>query len=620
MSKKKVSGNTMTLKDFHGGSIPTDLPLPSAPGVVIRPSDRSTFDRSNSWVNPTGRSDHRSRPHTSPATRHLDDKAPFLSDTAHIGRNFDEDERKPLDGVSAPRRTISDESIRVNPARAELKQESSPTGAGLRGRQGWAPTPQPPSGTVNSYSGKVNEVTRGGLNSPNLDSNVGQGGASGAHPNAWAAKKEAAVGVAEQVQSAWPAPSAASKLAHASALEKVSSGRWQSKHSSHFQADVEVMRSSEVESGSHSKSVSNSSHNRVDVTGGDYYDANLAGHAERGLTIDGSVQGVRKELPDYERARAPLNSDVKERNITSYNDRRQPDHVDGKFSGPEHQSSTLSDSTMRPKLRLLPRTKPVEGLESPVADHTQAYQQATESGRAENFNDSYRNISPATPGTTGAESEKLAVERPKLNLKPRSQPLEHLEGNVERDRNALFGGARPRELVLKERGADDPHDSVQHSEKVEHHVPRMERVPAHANASRYSERTENYHVDQRIGKKVERRDNRADVDRVDMQKRNWRNENRRIHRDTERQLQQPDRPPSPETWRKPIEMPKPSSTDGAGLRHGKAASAVELAQAFSRSVSDPNTDRFSGQKGIPGRGQLPFSRLMGTSRPQINGY
>lgn len=149
----------------------------------------------------------------------------------------------------------------------------------------------------------------------------------------------------------------------------------------------------------------------------------------------------------------------------------------------------------------------------------------------------------------------------------------------------------------------------------------MERVPAHANATRHSERIENHHVDQRVGKKAERRDQRSDVDRVDMQKRNWRNENRRIHRDTERQHQQPDRPPSPETWRKPIEQPKPSSADGASPRHGKATSAVELAQAFSRSVSDPNTDRFSGQKGIPGRGQLPFSRLMDTtSRPQINGY
>lgn len=34
MSKKKAfGGSTMTLKDFHGGSIPSDLPLPSAPGV-----------------------------------------------------------------------------------------------------------------------------------------------------------------------------------------------------------------------------------------------------------------------------------------------------------------------------------------------------------------------------------------------------------------------------------------------------------------------------------------------------------------------------------------------------------------------------------------------------------
>jgi hypothetical protein len=33
MSKKKTSRAVMTLKDFHGGSIPSDLPLPSAPGM-----------------------------------------------------------------------------------------------------------------------------------------------------------------------------------------------------------------------------------------------------------------------------------------------------------------------------------------------------------------------------------------------------------------------------------------------------------------------------------------------------------------------------------------------------------------------------------------------------------
>jgi hypothetical protein len=33
MSKKKLQRAVMTLKDFHGGSIPSDLPLPSAPGM-----------------------------------------------------------------------------------------------------------------------------------------------------------------------------------------------------------------------------------------------------------------------------------------------------------------------------------------------------------------------------------------------------------------------------------------------------------------------------------------------------------------------------------------------------------------------------------------------------------
>lgn len=334
---------------------------------VVRPSDRSGLDRSSSWINPTGRPDLRSRPHTSPATRHFDDKAPFLSHTAHIGRNFDEDERKPLDGVSAPRRTISDDSIRVLPARAELKPESPPAG-GLRGRQGWAPASQSPSGTVNSYAGRVNEANHGVS-----DSNVGQSQAvAGAYPNAWAARKEVAGVASDQVQSAWSAPNAVSKLAHASALEKVSSGRWQTKHSSHFQADVEVMKSSEVESG-YPKSYGNSTHIRLDVTDGgrEYYDATLSKHAERGLTIDGSVQSVRKELPDYERARSPATSEVKERNFTNYNDRRQLDHADGKFGGPESQSSTHSEPSVRPKLKLLPRTKRVENLEPPVGDHTQ---------------------------------------------------------------------------------------------------------------------------------------------------------------------------------------------------------------------------------------------------------
>ncbi|XP_024028853.1 uncharacterized protein LOC21404459 isoform X2 [Morus notabilis] len=583
MSKKKVSGNTMTLKDFHGGSIPSDLSLPSAPGVIVRPSDRPGYERSAAWGNQMGRADHRSRPHTSPASRHLDDKAPFLTHAAHIGRNFDEDERKPLDGVVAP-------------TRPEPRQESASVG-GLWGRQGAAPMSQ-----VNSHSGRVAEAS--------LDTNNGQG-VGGAYPNVWVARKEAA-GITERPQSPWSAPMAVSKLAHASALEKVSSGRWQSKHSMH-QSDAELVRASETESGSQSKDYGNNAYNKIDAIGVvESYDATLAGHGKRVLNVDDYVHGGRKEFPDYERTRAPVNS----------------------------ETSTYVQPSERPKLKLLSRTKPLESVEHTVADHIQGHQKVTESVHTESFNEAHGNLNPPKFGIAHTESEKQAVERPKLKLKPRSQPAEQSEGNVERGRNLLFGGARPRELVLKERGVDDValnHDLVQHPERVEHHVPRTERISGRPNASRYSERTENPALDQRFGKKSERRDHemrtenpaldqrsgkktetknhRVDDERIDTQRRNWHSENWKNNRDTEKQ-QQLERAPSPETWRKPVEQPKPT--------FGKAASAVELAQAFSRSSISEPTNRLSGQRSLPSRAQsqIPFSRLMGgpTPRPQINGY
>lgn len=145
---------------------------------------------------------------------------------------------------------------------------------------------------------------------------------------------------------------------------------------------------------------------------------------------------------------------------------------------------------------------------------------------------------------------------------------------------------------------------------------------ANSSPADYGEKTENPLLGQRIGKRYERKDHQQETQRVDMQRRNWRNESRRNNRETERKQQQVERPPSPETWRKPIEQPKPDSPDSGGPRYGKVASAIELAQVFSRSVSDPKAaDRFSGQRNLPGRTQVPFSRLMGpTPRPQINGY
>ncbi|KAG5622778.1 hypothetical protein H5410_007996 [Solanum commersonii] len=151
-------------------------------------------------------------------------------------------------------------------------------------------------------------------------------------------------------------------------------------------------------------------------------------------------------------------------------------------------------------------------------------------------------------------------------------------------------------------------------------------------ATRHNEKTESIPIDHRMAKNADKRDHRIDVEKGDGQRRNWRSENWRNNKETERhhhhhhhhhQPQQhvQERPPSPETWRKPVEPPRPASADAPGARYGKATSAVELAAAFSKSVSDPaTTDRFSGQKSLPNRAQIPFSRLTGPQqRPQING-
>ncbi|KAL4388716.1 hypothetical protein GQ457_09G001650 [Hibiscus cannabinus] len=616
MSKKKAfSGSTMTLKDFHGGSIPSDLPLPSAPGVTVRPADRSSYDRATPWGNPVGRPDHRSRPNSSPATRHFDDKTPFLTSSVHIGRYFDEDERKPLDGGSAPRRTITDESLGVPASHLEQRPESVFVGR-ISGRYVSAPVAQMSSDSVNPYSSRVSEAAAIVASSQSSGSYHRQA-VSGSYPNAWATRKEVAVSVI----------SAVSKLAHASAIDKISSGRWQSKQSVLYQKDVDVGKHSETENGLHPQGYDDKTYGRMNaVAGREYSDATLARQVEKGLNIEDGIQGGRKALPEYERSRFPDHSEVKKNNSVIYGGDTQSICADGKFGGSKSQPllSVLSEAYERPKLNLLPRSKPLDNLESPVVDAKQEQQRASESviGHGGIGNDSYGHVNTSKPGSAGSENGNLTVERPRLNLKPRSQPSERLEGNIEKGRNVLFGGARPRELVLKERGIDDSsHEPGQHLDRVKHIVPRSEKVAEQA-APHPCERVGSPPVvDQRAGRKSERTLG-VHNERVDMQ-RNWRNGNRQNDRETERQRQQQqERQPSPETWRKPDEKPKLVSPEAAGVRYGKAASALELAQAFSKPFSDQKTDdRHAGQSVHPGHAQMPFSRLMGpTPRPQINGY
>ncbi|KAK7368911.1 hypothetical protein VNO80_10944 [Phaseolus coccineus] len=627
MSKKKVSGNTMTLKDFHGGSIPSDLPLPSAPGVTVRASDRPGFDRPSAWGTQMGRSDHWSRPHTSPATRHYDDKSPFLSHTAPIGRNFDEDERKPLDGVSVPRRTISDESIRGGPpSRVEVRPEYGLGGSSL-GRQ-VAPVSQTPVGMGNSYSARLPDAVHVVMNPQSLGGSKEQGtGGGGGYPNAWSLRKEVASAV-EPEQPAWSSASAASKLAHASALEKVSSGRWQSK-AVHYQTDAEMVRSPEAEN--RPRVNGGGAYNRMDsVSEKEYYDAMLARHAERGLGIDNQMQGGRNELLNYERSGVSRYSDVRPTSAPYHSDGVQLARNDGTIVGSDLQQPMPSESTERPKLKLLPRAKPLENSEQAVMEYAQGNRQVNDSGHVETVYLAHGHANFSKPVSAGSDSGKESGLRPKLNLKPRSHPVEQLDGNSERDRNALFGGARPRELVLKERGIDDVsinnYDVVEHSNRVENNILRAEKHhPEHSSQTRYSEKTEDAHLDQRTGRKADRKEQRVDGERVHAQRRNWRGDTRRTARETDRPQAPPERQTSPETWRKPVEQQPKASPGAAGIRYGRAASAVELAQAFSKSVSDPKVnDRFSGQRGLntgSSRTQVPFSRLVGpTSRPQINGY
>ncbi|KAL0398709.1 UNVERIFIED_CONTAM: hypothetical protein Sradi_2214200 [Sesamum radiatum] len=305
MSKKKA---TMTLKDFHGGSIPSDLPLPSAPGVTVRPVDRGGFDRQGSWGNSMGRSDHRLRPASAGSSRNLDEKTPFLSHSSHIGRNFDEDERKPLDGASG--RVGEVHNARLN----------SQTFSGSR-----------------SY----------GSNYPISAGNAGQA-VSGSYPNAWGLGKETTI-KKEPAPAAWSAPDAASKLAHASALEKVSSGRWSSKQPGNPVKDAEVLghTESEAEFEHNANNIySKKTYNRLDVAGDSKnYDIALVMHTERSLAIDDGTHGGGKEMPTYDKARSTIRVESYERNTSVPANGFQSLHPSGKSGGTQFQSTLPSESS-----------------------------------------------------------------------------------------------------------------------------------------------------------------------------------------------------------------------------------------------------------------------------------
>ncbi|XP_028805343.1 uncharacterized protein LOC114760243 [Neltuma alba] len=93
----------------------------------------------------------------------------------------------------------------------------------------------------------------------------------------------------------------------------------------------------------------------------------------------------------------------------------------------------------------------------------------------------------------------------------------------------------------------------------------------------YLKETEDAH--QRDARKPERSDQWVDDERT---------QRRNLHGDNRISMTATDRKPSPEMWRKPAERRK--SSDAVDPQCVKATSAVELAQAFSRSKSDPKVN------------------------------
>ena len=159
--------------------------------------------------------------------------------------------------------------------------------------------------------------------------------------------------------------------------------------------------------------------------------------------------------------------------------------------------------------------------------------------------------------------------------------------------------------------------------------PKNETTSEHvAPSARQSQKNDNRGaIDRRNGRDSERKDQQKDHEKTDLERKNWRNDKWKSRKDAKEQR------PEPETWRKPIEEPKPASSDSAGNRPGKIVSALELAQAFSKSASDPKIQNIpSSQRGKPGRNDQPFSRLTDTgehypsptttriTRYRINGY
>ncbi|KAG0500663.1 hypothetical protein HPP92_000735 [Vanilla planifolia] len=225
MSKKKFAtgSTTMTLKDFHGGSIPSELPLPSAPGIPIGQAPGVhlrlllEFPPRHVWT-----------------TNGL---VPALRVGIHVsstsaGRLFFLPHRSSV--ATLTRMSASPSMLPPRPGAPPSLRRKLPNPP---------PVVAAPGASVRS---DVKKPVSSSVVAHHLSPSPGVSTSSAG--NAWAIKKELPVSGAANCELPRVLPpenlsevAVASRFAQASAIEKISSGRWQSKP-----PDVEVIRFQDV--------------------------------------------------------------------------------------------------------------------------------------------------------------------------------------------------------------------------------------------------------------------------------------------------------------------------------------------------------------------------------------
>lgn len=283
---------------------------------------------SGAWGNNLGRSENRSRPGSSDAVRKFDEQGSFFSQPPNLGRNFDEDERKPLEGGSGPRRTFSDEGIWLGPpSRQDWKPDPSSTGR-VSDRQLSNCLLQSPKSAPSSSPVRIGGTSSAGINSQVSDRDDGQN-CTNSQSNPWGLSK-GVMCVSE------PVPS--SKYAKASALEKVASGMWQSKNPVELLPHVLYARDNSISGGADLVNES--------ATYNDAWET----HTDRSWNPEDRI-GSTKTSPSYERGRPKMD---REEVLTGVN-----------FGASQIKAEVSSP----PKFQLVHRSKDSKPIETLEKDH-----------------------------------------------------------------------------------------------------------------------------------------------------------------------------------------------------------------------------------------------------------